>query len=241
MAACVEGKLKGYTWNLIKEYPLKIDVYSVDNNRIISSNFYAENSFQKIERVTTEFTGVLLKEPLFTVKALQLEHQIPCLAFSLEEEFHINIDKALLNARGLPIGPWLSELKRAIRERRPGATEFIISERRYRLEELCDIAKITRGQKVSYVTDVSITDDNIERITEFVKDSDAFYCEAYFMDKDLDRALQRFHLTAKIAGRIAREAGIKHLFVMHFSPRYRDQEEGPQDEAIKEFMTKDEE
>ena len=232
---CVEGKLKGYAWNLIKEYPLQIEVCSVDRDRVVWSGFHAENSFRRVGNYSAEFNGILLKESLFTVKALQLEHQIPCLAFSMEEEFHINIDKASLSERGLPVGPWLSELKRAIREQRPGETEFVISNKRYPLEALRDIARITKGQKISSVTDVSLTDENIGKIIEFVRDSDTFYCEAYFLDKDQDRALKRFHLTAKTSGRIARLAGVKHLVVMHFSPKYRDQAESPADEATKEF------
>ena len=232
---CVEGKLKGYAWNLIKEYPLSIQVLCVDQDRITSSSFCAEDSFQRKENYEAAFSGILLKESLLTVKAVQLEHQIPCLAFSVEEEFHINIDKALLNERGLPVGPWLSEFKKAIREQKPGGTGFLISDETYTLEELHDIAKITKGQKISYVTDVSLTEENIKKIIEFVRDSDAFYCEAYFLDKDSDRALRRFHLTAKTAGKIAREAGTKHLVAMHFSPRYRDHAEMPADEAMDEF------
>jgi ribonuclease Z len=235
MADCVEGKLKGYAWNLIKEYPLKIEVYGVDGDRIISSKFCAEDSFLRTENSSTEFNGILLKESPFTVKAILLEHQIPCLAFSIEEEFHINIDKALLNKRGLPVGPWLSELKKVIREQLPAETEIAVSGTSYALEELRNIAMLTRGQKISYVTDVSLTDENTRKIIEFVRNSDTLYCEAYFLDKDLDRALQRFHLTAKTAGRIAREAGVNHLAAMHFSPKYRNQAEAPEEEALKEF------
>ncbi|MCJ7481664.1 MAG: hypothetical protein MUO31_01735 [Thermodesulfovibrionales bacterium] len=236
IADCVEGKLKGYTWNLIKEYPLKIEVFSINKDTILHSGFYAENSFERSENGTREITGVLFKEPLFSVKTLQLDHQIPCLAYSIEEEFHININKALLKEMALPVGPWLSDLKKAIREQMPQDTEFSVSERRYTLEELKTIATITKGQKISYVTDVSITDDNIRRIIEFVHDSDTLYCEAYFMDKDIDRAYKRFHLTAKITGSIARQAGVKHLVVMHFSPRYRNQSESPEAEAMRAFM-----
>lgn len=232
---CVEGKLRGYMWNLIKEYPLRIDVFSVDENSVTSSGFYAENRFQRIDRGASRFDGALVKEPLFTIKALQLNHQVPCLAYSLEEEFHININKASLNNIGLPVGPWLSELKRAIRENRPGETEFVVSDRRFFLRELREIVRITKGQKISYVTDVAINNDNIEKLTEFARDSDTFYCEAYFMDKDMDRALQRFHLTAKITGRIARKAGVRNLVAMHFSPKYREQDEKPEDEALREF------
>lgn len=232
---CIEGKLKGYTWNLIKEYPLKIEVFCIKDDKMITSGFYAENCFEKREGSVYNFDGLILKEPLFRVRAIQLDHQIPCLAFSLEEDFHININKASLTERGLPVGPWLSELKKAIREHKSGDTEFIVDDRRYQLEELRDIAKITKGQKVSYVTDVSLSDENVKRIIELVRDSDTLYCEAYFLEKDRDRALERFHLTAKTAGRIAREAKVGNLIVMHFSPKYRSQSETPENEAIREF------
>ncbi len=232
---CIEGKLKGYTWNLIKEYPLKIEVFCIKDDKMITSGFYAENCFEKREGSVYNFDGLILKEPLFRVRAIQLDHQIPCLAFSLEEDFHININKASLTERGLPVGPWLSELKKAIREHKSGDTEFIVDDRRYQLEELRDIAKITKGQKVSYVTDVSLSDENIKKIIELVRDSDTLYCEAYFLEKDRDRALERFHLTAKTAGRIAREAKVGNLIVMHFSPKYRSQSETPENEAIREF------
>ncbi|MEW6214129.1 MAG: ribonuclease Z [Nitrospirota bacterium] len=232
---CIEGKLRGYTWNLIKEYPLKIEVFCLRGDKIITSSFHAENCFKRIDNTIADFDGIILREPLFRVKAIQLDHQVPCLGFSIEEEFHININKAALGEKGLPVGPWLSELKKAIRECKPGDTVFTVSNMRYKLEELREIAKITKGQKVSYVTDVSINDENIKKIIELVRDSDTFYCEAYFLERDRDRALERFHLTAKIAGRIARDAGVKNLVVMHFSPKYRDDTYTPEDEAIREF------
>ncbi|MEW6416841.1 MAG: ribonuclease Z [Nitrospirota bacterium] len=232
---CVEGKLRGYTWNLIKEYPLKIEVFCIRGDKMIASSFHAGNYFKRVDNSTSEFSGIILREPLFRIKAVQLDHQVPCLAFSIEEEFHININKVVLREMGLPVGPWLSELKKAIRERRSGDTELVVSNRRYKFEELEKIANITKGQKISYVTDVSINDENIKKIAEFVRDSDTFYCETYFMEKDRDRALQRFHLTAKITGRIARDAGVKNLIVMHFSPKYRNDIETLQDEAMREF------
>lgn len=233
---CVEGKLKGYTWNLITDYPLIIDVFSINVNTVRRSRFSARNRFQREDKNIYNTDGLLFRDPLFTIKALQLDHQIPCLAYSIEEEFHININKALLHEMALPVGPWLASFKKAIREQLPGETEFIIADQRHRLHELRAIATITKGQKISYVTDVSITDDNIQRIVEFVRDSDTFYCEAYFLDKDIDRARERFHLTAKLTGSIARQAGVKRLVAMHFSPRYRNLPENPEHEAMREFM-----
>jgi len=36
---CVEGKLRGYTWNVIHEYPLKIDVFSIDDRHMNEAEY----------------------------------------------------------------------------------------------------------------------------------------------------------------------------------------------------------
>jgi ribonuclease Z len=232
---CIEGKLKGYTWNLIQGYPLRIEVFSIHSDTVRSSSFYAGNRFRRIDNGSTVFDGLLLKDPLFSVKAALLNHQIPCIGFLIEEEFHININKDLLNEMGLPVGPWLSELKKAIRENEQAYKEFFVAGRRFMLGELAEVATITKGQKIAYVTDVAATDENIHKIIDFVRESDTFYCEAYFLDQDRDRAFERFHLTAKITGAIAREAKVKNLVVMHFSPKYRGEADGPAAEALREM------
>jgi ribonuclease Z len=65
-----------------------------------------------------------------------------------------------------------------------------------------------------------------------IKGSDIFFCEAYFLEKDRERAAARFHLTAKTAGSLAKKAGVKKLELMHFSSKYRD----CPDEVIHEAM-----
>jgi ribonuclease Z len=235
---CIEGKLKGYAWNLIREYPLKIEVHCIDGFHIRSVYFEACNSFQRKDAGIRRFEDILVKDPFFTVKALEVSHQIPCLAFSIEEEFHLNINKALLQQMGLPVGPWLSEFKQAVRENYPGDTEFSAGAKRPTLDQLRHIAMITSGQKISYVTDVEMSEENISRIIGFVRGSDTLYCEAYFMERDLGRARERFHLTAKTTGRIARNASVKELIPMHFSPKYRGSTETPAEEAAAEFISR---
>ncbi|HAK88178.1 MAG TPA: ribonuclease Z [Nitrospiraceae bacterium] len=232
---CVEGKLKGYTWNLIKDYPLKIDVFEIKNGSISQAGFYAENAFEKIMHNEKKFDGTLIREPLFEVKGLTLSHQIPVTAYTIEEDFHININKAMLEAKELPVGPWLSDLKTAIREKSPDNTIFEVDNKTLSLKNLKEIATITKGQKISYVMDVSPADENIEKIIPFVKGSDILFCEAYFLENDRDRAYERHHLTSAIAGRIAREANVENLEIMHFSPKYRHCADDLYNEAMKEF------
>ncbi|MBI4688751.1 MAG: ribonuclease Z [Nitrospirae bacterium] len=232
---CIEGKLKGYTWNLISEYPLKIEAFGIEENIVRHSGFYAGNCFRRIDLGERPFDGIVLKETPFEIRAACLMHQIPCLGFSLNEEFHINVDKAVLVEMGLPVGPWLSEFKKVIRVGGSSDTEFIVKNRRYTLGELTPIANITKGQKMSYVADSSMNEENIRKVIELAKDSDTLYCEAYFLEEDRERAIERHHLTAKTAGRIAREAGVKSLVVMHFSPKYRECPDAPEKEAMMEY------
>jgi ribonuclease Z len=233
---CIEGKLRGYTWNLIREYPLKLDVLGIDGNTLRRAGFYAQNSFERVDMGSIPFSGTALKEAAFKVDAVTLRHDIPCMGFSLEENFHINIDKAALSARGLPVGPWLSEFKRAIRDEAHEDMEFAISGKTYRLGELRGIARITRGQKISYIMDASPEEDNLRKIGDLVRDSDTLYCEAYFLEADRDRAVERNHLTARLAGEIARLGKVKNLVVMHFSPKYRTDPAAIEREAMEEFQ-----
>ncbi len=235
---CIEGKLKGYTWNHIKEYPARIYTNAVKDNFIYSYVFGAEDIFQKKLIGVQSFNGSLLDEPFFKVKAIQINHQIPCLGFKLEEPYHININKALLTERGLPVGPWLSEFKEAIRLNKELSTEFIINGNKYTLGNLIDIASITKGQKIAYITDVAPEEENILKIIDFVRGSDVLYCEAYFMKKDKEQAIKRFHLTSDITGRIALEAGVKELIPIHFSPRYMKLRENPYTEAMSYFRNR---
>lgn len=235
IADCLEGKLRGYTWNVITEYPLKLEVYAVHENALRHSSFHAGNYFRRIDRDELPFSGLLLEEKCFRVRAASIRHDIQCLGFSLEEDRHININKDALEKMGLPVGPWLGSLKSAIREGAPGDREFDISGRTCVLDDLRHLATITRGQRITYVTDASPDEENIEAIKRLAQGSDTFYCEAYFLDEDLDRARERNHLTGAIAGRIAREARVKSLVPIHFSPRYLHGETTPGDEALREF------
>lgn len=241
----VEGKLAAYTWNLVEDYTFYIEVHEVSERSVSTAHFIANEGFRRRDGETRPFNGILTKEPLFTVEAVHLDHKTPSLAFSIMENFHININKDVLVKRGLPVGPWLNNLKMCFREEMPLDSEFAArleeeggpGEKVFTLGEFIEsrLVIISRGQKVSYVADALGSQRNREKIIRLASGSDTFFCEAAFLDADRDKAIRKYHLTAKEAGALAREAGVQRLEIFHFSPKYRDNQSELYDEAFREF------
>jgi ribonuclease Z len=246
--ARVEGKLRAYTWNLVDGYTLTLEVHEVHPDRVVKARFTCPEGFLRRDDPTAyPFTGLLLEEPHFRVRTVHLDHRIPCLAFALEETFHLNVDKAGLEALGLPVGPWLMDLKRAIRAGEADDHPIRIAwseggrrvERSLLLGELRRaVVRVSPGQKLAYVTDVVHSPENAEKIVKLAWGADVFFCEAAYPERDRQRAAMRFHLTAAQAGRLAAEAQARRLAAFHFSPKYRDCPGDLLDEAMAAFRSR---
>ncbi len=244
----IEGKLSGYTWNLVSEYKtdFRIVANEVQEERIITREYPCNKKFlPECEKVSL-FDDVILREPSFFVKTVILDHnRIPCLGFFIKENFHVNINKEKLKELGLPVGPWLSRFKEEIYKNREKDMEFVVTweekgkvvkEERFSFQKLVkEIAIITPGQKITYITDVTGSRENIEKIIEFAKGSDILFIEAAFLERDRELAKKKSHLTAKQAGMIAREAKVKKIVLFHYSPRYFENPSEIEKEAISEF------
>lgn len=229
--ANISGKLQGYTWNLVGNYKsnLTFEVIEIHPDHLQQNIFYCKERFQASQPISIlPREEVLLDTLSFQIKSVYLDHGIPCLAFCLTEKNHINVNKVKLQEMGLPVGPWLKELKNAVRAEKSENLEIAIPikekegepERREPLSLLKSIVNITKGQKIAYVVDCVYNPENRQKILSLAQDADYFFCEAAFMEKDRDRAAQRHHLTACQAGILAREARAKKLIAFHFSPRY---------------------
>jgi ribonuclease Z len=241
----VEGKLRGYTWNIVEGYTLALEVHEVHPDRILRARFSCPEGFIRRDDPTpSACNGVIVDEPQFRIRASLLDHRIPSLGFALEETTHLNVDKDRLLNLGLPVGPWLMDLKRAMRAGASGEHPIRVvwseqgsrRERTFALQDLRrDLVRISPGQKLAYVTDVAHSPENIEKITKLAWRADLFYCEAGYPERDCDRARARFHLTAGQAGRLAAAAQVRRLSVFHFSPKYRDCPGELLDEAMTAF------
>jgi len=189
----------------------------------------------------------LLSEKSFSVDAAILDHKTDCIGLCLKENFSINIIKEGLKELGLPVGPWLREFKEAIYEGRSPTQalrivwqneDMVTRERCFALGELKErIARISPGQKITYITDIIGSPENMEKAVTLALESNHLFIESPFLDKEKDVARRKYHLTAKEAGLIGARARVKELTPFHFSPRYCGREEELIQEAMRAFRS----
>ena len=228
----VEGKINGFTWNLVDRYEesLTLKVVEVREKKLLKATFKAIDKFKRIDEQETEFkNGLILDDPLFTVSAAILEHRVPCLGFSLQEKHHVNINKDRLEAMQIVKGPWLNELKQSVSKGKSDAHTIEVSfkengksrSKQTTLGELKDkLIDVSPGEKIGYVVDTIYNAQNKKKIIDLVQSADIFFCESPFLAEEADRGQERFHLTSYQAGTLAREAGAKKLHVFHFSRKH---------------------
>ena len=244
----VEGKLAGYMWNLVGDYPeestLRVTEVHPD---LLKTKVYACRERFRVRgpALETPFAGTLLSEPALRVDGVFLDHRIPCLGYALAEDFHIKILKERLREMDLPVGPWLTRFKGALYEGTDPGTEFEVTPggdgrvRRFTLGELAEkIAMTAPGQKIAYVTDLIGTPENLRRAAQLAEGADHLFVEAGFLERDREKALEKYHLTAREAGELARMARARDFTLFHHSPRYRDQEEELRAEARAAYARK---
>ena len=240
----VSHKLQGYRWNLVDRYvsDLALEVTEVgtalDTHKArfrLKSAFAVED--MSFGRATD---GILCHEPAFRVVTAVLEHRTPCLAFAIQEAAHVNVWKNRLEELGLPIGPWLRELKQAVIEKKSDDELIEAGTRPMPLGILRKAITVTPGQKVAYVTDAADTSANRAAIVALALNADLLFIEAAFARADAQLAAERAHLTTDAAGRLARAAGVRRVEPFHFSPRYSGQEARMLNEVMAAFVCESE-
>ena len=227
----VAGRLSAYTWNLVQNYneALELEVSEIEADCKRTQTFSCRTGFKpSAPAQVQDIDKVLHQEPAIKVSTVILDHQIPCLSFNLQENFHINILKNQLDELCLSVGPWIKTFKKLLYDGVDGSTEILIPSSQpskglqtFTVQELSTkVVRISRGQKIAYVTDTIYTPANEEKIISLSQGADHLFIEAAFLDSERDIAQAKYHLTARQAGLIARKACVRKMSTFHYSPRY---------------------
>lgn len=139
-----------------------------------------------------------------TVTTQPVHHRVPCLAYSLYLPRAGRFDAERARALEIPVRHW-SHLQRG---------ETIEADGRvFTPEDVMGPER--RGLRVSYATDCRPSGG----IVDMARDSDLFVAEGlYGDDAKREDAASKGHMVYSEAARMARDAGVRELWLTHFSP-----------------------
>ncbi len=142
----------------------------------------------------------------YIIKSQHVNHNVPCLAYSVEElkKPRFNREKAI--ELGVPVGPDFGRLH--------NGEEVEINGKIIKPEQV--LGPPRKGNKITYSGDTTPCSEMVE----FARDSTILIHESTYMTEDADKAAENFHSTSADAAKIAKDSNSKELILTHFSTRY---------------------
>ncbi len=171
--------------------------------RVIAPELPFEIRFMELTDAETEFE--IDGMPGFSIKAFKVNHNITCYGYTmmLKRQGKFNVEAA--QAAGIDRQYWNALQKGEIITTEDGKVytpDMVLGEAR-------------KGIKLTYTTDTRPTDS----IVANAKDSDLFICEGMYGEPDkIAKAKEYKHMTFYEAARMAKEAGVKEMWLTHYSP-----------------------
>ncbi|WP_175411156.1 ribonuclease Z [Streptomyces sp. TRM64462] len=156
----------------------------------------------EIVEVPVDTDGVIAATRAYTLEARRLSHPVESFGYRLTEPDGRRMLPEKLAAHGIK-GPDVGLLQRT------GELRGV---------RLDDVSELRRGQRFAFVMDTRLCDG----VHTLAEGCDLLVIESTFLDQDESLAVEHGHLTAGQAAGVARDAGVRHLVLTHFSQRYHD-------------------
>ena len=156
--------------------------------------------------------GLLLEDETFSLSAFPVDHRgSDSYGFAFAEKSHRPFLVERAEALGVPAGPIRRDLV-------AGATVTLPDGRRIGPEEV--LGPPLLGTRLVHVGDCG----DAQKLVEVARGAEALVIEATYLEQEAEMAHDFGHLTAAQAARLAREAGVKQLYLTHVSRRYRERD-----------------
>jgi len=156
--------------------------------------------------------GLIVEDDSFQLSAFPVQHRgTQCFGFAFEEKAHRPFLAERAEAMGVPAGP--------IRRRLVANETVTLPDGRVISPEDV-LGPPLPGLRLIHVGDCGETDS----LQSIARGADALVIESTYLEVEADLAREFGHLTATMAARLARDAGVKQLYLTHLSRRYRERE-----------------
>ncbi|MBT3393841.1 MAG: ribonuclease Z [Waddliaceae bacterium] len=171
--------------------------------RLRYSTIYHE-TITVVEHPVSE-EGIVEDDGNFKIEAAFLEHGgIDNIGWRITEPDTRKFDKAKLDEYGI-VGPMIKELTKKGTITADNKTVT-----------LDDVSTIRHGDALSVVIDTRYC----QKAIDIARGAKTLICESTYLEEHKKLANKHYHLTAKEAATIAKEADVKNLILTHFSARY---------------------
>lgn len=151
-------------------------------------------------------SGVVVNDEHFKIEAAFLEHGIDNIGWRITEPDTRKFDEEKLSSFGVK-GRMVRELKENGKIDVNGQTIT-----------LDDVSWVRKGDTLAMVIDTR----KCPQAIELARGAKTLICESTYLDEHKHLARDHYHMTATEAAEIAKEAGVQHLILTHFSARYLD-------------------
>jgi ribonuclease Z len=130
----------------------------------------------------------------YILRTLPLRHRTPCFAYSIELPRRGKFDPAKARALGIPMQEW-------------GALQKSGDPR--------VVGPARKGLKLAFATDTR----PVPELPDFARGADLFICEGLYGDPEKqEKAAQHMHMSFQEAAEIGKAAGVKEMWLTHYSP-----------------------
>ncbi|HEX7458420.1 MAG TPA: ribonuclease Z [Ginsengibacter sp.] len=158
---------------------------------------------------------IIFEDKKIVVESFKVNHRIECWGFLFREKKNVRkIDPKKIKKYNIP-----TSFYESLHE----GKDYITNDNKLIKNELLTTA-VKPPKSYAYCADTSY----FEQIVEKIKGVDLLYHESTYLHALEEKAVSRFHSTAKQAAMIAKKAGAKRLLIGHFSSMY---------ETLDEFKT----
>lgn len=171
-------------------------------DRLRYGTIYHE-TIEVIEHPVTK-EGLVEDDGNFRIEAAFLEHGVDNLAWRITEPDRRKFDAQKLKEKGI-FGSNVGLLEEQGR--------IVIDQKEILVDE---VSQIKPGDVIVLVSDTRYC----QKAIEIARGATLLLCESTYLEAHQELAGKHYHLTAKQAATIAKNAGVKQLILTHFSARY---------------------
>ena len=151
-------------------------------------------------------TGIVEETDEYIIRCQSVRHNVPSLAYSIEEKKKPRFLREKAIELGVPVGPAFGKLH--------NGEEVEIDGKIIKPKQV--LGEPRKGIKLTYSGDTI----PCEEMIEFAKESTLLIHESTFTSEEAQNAVEHGHSTASDAGYVAKQSNSKRLIITHISTRY---------------------